>query len=329
MAVPGTYTDFPNGVSSAGVPLLPGNPVWHMGATFYLDPESGVDGNGQTGIGAPIDFPMKLLSAANTILTDESGDKIVLLNDGTTGKSVRLTAALTMSKNNVHFWGTSGRLPWSHRSRITGESSGATFTPLITHSGNGCTWGNFAIFHDYTVDPIAVEITGQRNSYYNVHFAGMGAATGADDAAAASVRINGGDELYFDSCTFGLDTVPRSTTNAEVEIIGGATRIWFKDCFFNAFADNAGHLFVKIDGSGDIDRLVMFENCVFYNAVESTATAMTQAMNVHNTCGGMVILKNCLLIGATDWCEADNGNVYIVDAAPTAGTSGIAVAVTR
>jgi hypothetical protein len=56
---------------------------------------------------------------------------------------------------------------------------------------------------------------------------------------------------------------------------------------------------------------------------------MTAAMNVHNTCGGMVMLKNCALIGATDWAAADNGNVYINGTAATAGSDGIMLAVTQ
>lgn len=302
---------------------------WKQGKVFYLDPESGSDNNGTTLVGATIDKPMQTLLGAYNKLTDESGDKIVLLNDGNTGKSVRLAAALTWAKDNCSLIGVSSMLRWSHRSRITGESTGATFTPLLTVSGHGNTFANFSMFHDYGVDPICMVVTGNRNSFYNCHFGGIGVAAGGDDAAAASVQINGAQETYFERCTFGLDTVPRSTTCAEVEIKSAATRVWFKDCFFNTFADNAGALHVKIDGSGDLDRIAMFEDCVFYNAVESTATAMTSSFDHHNTSGGAVAFRNCLFIGVTDIAAADNGNIYTTDAAPTAGTAGLAVAVTR
>ena len=55
---------------------------------------------------------------------------------------------------------------------------------------------------------------------------------------------------------------------------------------------------------------------------------MLQAMNVHDAAAGVVILKQCLLVGATNWCAADNGNVY-ADNAFAAATSGNAVALTR
>lgn len=323
------YTNYPNGITSQGIPVIPGLPFIPQGAVFWVDPENGVDANGQAGVGATRDAPMKTLAAAYGLLSDEGGDGIILMNDGNTGKSVRLTAALTWAKDNCWMIGDCFQSHVSHRSRITGESSGATFTPLITVSGHGNYFANFQLFHDYTVDPVALIVTGNRNKFENVHIAGMGHADGGDDAAAASLKINGGQENEFVACTIGLDTIARSTTNAEIELVGSATRNVFVECFVSSYADNAGHLWVKIDGSTDIDRYVWFKRTMFYNAVQSAGTTMTQGFNVHATAGGMVILQDCAMVGATDWAAADNGNVYVTNAAPTAGTSGIAVAVTR
>ena len=321
----GNYgTDVGGPFSVDGTPVGPGGAAWHQGKVFYVDGEQGADGHS----GLESRQPMKTLSEVYDKLTDQRGDKIILMNDGATGSSMRLASTLTWSKSNTHLWGVSAPLVWSHRSRITGESGGATFTPLITVSGNGNSFANFSMFHDGTTARYCMDISGNRNSFYNIAFHGLGNATAADDADAASVRISG-EETVFKNCTFGLDTIARSTTNSCVEIIASAARVWFEDCFFNAFADNSGALFVKIDGVNDLDRIAMFKNCVFYNAVESTATTMSQAFSVNNSAGGMVLLQNCTLIGATDWAAANNGNVYISDAAPTAGTSGIAIAVTR
>lgn len=299
-----------------------------LGQTFYVDPELGADGN----VGSAV-APMASIGAAYDRCVSGRGDVVLLkggpTSGGTTGHTNRLSATLTWAKHNTHLIGMGAPTMCNTRARITGPSSGGTFSPVINVTGSGCRFENFSIFDDYTVDPVALQVTGSRNYFGNVHFGGMGAATGADDAAAASLKINGGSENTFVNCYIGLDTVPRSTTNAEIELVGAATRNIFKDCFVAAFADNAGHLFVKIDGSGDIDRFVYFKNCFFYNAVESTATAMTQAMDVHNSCGGMVILDGCTAVGCTDIAAADNGNVFISNAVATAGTSGLAVAVTR
>ena len=315
-----------------GVPVGPsGDTFWHQGKVFYLDPESGVDANGRQGVGASIDRPMKTLLQAFTLCEDNSGDKVVLLNSGTTAKSVRLASTLTWSKSNVHLIGTGSSLHASQRSRITGESGGSTFTPLFTVSGNGCRFQNLQIFQDFGVDPIGINVTGDRNSWVNCHIAGGGLTAGAADAAMASVFISGGEENVFLECLIGLDTIVQEAANSEIELVSAANRTVFDRCFISANAGSSGaaHLWCKIDGSGDIDRYVWFRDCMFYNAVEAGATTMTNAMNVHNSAGGMVILQNCLMVGATDWAAADNANVFANSAVAASATAGFTIAVTR
>ena len=126
-----------------------------------------------------------------------------------------------------------------------------------------------------------------------------------------------------------MDTIARSTTTAEVPLLSPCTRVWFDDCFFSCIADNSGHLFVKIDAAQDLDRLAMFKNCVFYNAIESAGTQMLQAFNVHDEASGVGILQGCTFVGCDNIAIADNGNIYTADPVPTTTTSCIAVAVAR
>jgi len=322
---------YSQGAPVSGIPwfLAP----FRGGRVYYVDPEFGADGNDGSAETPLASLTNSSGTGAYDRCRDGQGDVVVIkggpTSSDTTGHTVRLSSTLDWAKNNTHLIGACAPTMVSQRARITGPSSGGTFSPMVTISSSGCAFMNIALFDDYTVDPVCVNLTGQRNYFENVHFGGMGAATGGDDAAAASLKIDGGDENTFVGCYIGLDTIARSTTNAEIELVGAATRNIFKDCFIASFADNAGHLFVKIDGSGDIDRFVYFKNCFFYNAVESTATTMTQAMDVHNTCGGMVILDGCTAVGCTDIAAADNGNVFLTQAVATAGTSGLAVAATR
>lgn len=55
---------------------------------------------------------------------------------------------------------------------------------------------------------------------------------------------------------------------------------------------------------------------------------MTEAIDINSTQNGVIILKDCTLVGATDWEAGDEGLVFIDGGAPTTGTSGIAVATT-
>ena len=219
----------------------------------------------------------------------------------------------------------------SQRARITGPSTGGTFSPLVSVTASGCEFSNFTIFDDYTVDPVALKVSGSNNLFLGLNIEGMGIAAGSADAAAASLWIAGGSQNTFLRCTIGLDTVARSTTNAEILLTAAATRNVFEDCDIIAYCSNAGHLFVSAAAASTLDRYTKFIRCRFTNVPTGigSGTTMTQAMNIHASSGGFVELYDCSLLGATDWCAADNGNVFAYGTSVTAGTVGLAAAVTR
>jgi hypothetical protein len=193
---------------------------------------------------------------------------------------------------------------------------------LITVSGDGCLFANIHAFHgfDDASAQICLNVTGQRNVFHDCHFAGMGHATAGDDAGGSSVSLTGNGENTFLGGVIGLDTVARSTTNAEIDLKSAAVRNRFLGVDIITFADNAGHLFVKADTAGDLDRFTIFRDCRFINAVSSTATTMTAAMDIDASAGGMIMIDDCALVGATDWTAADAANVFIYG--PGMGTSG-------
>jgi hypothetical protein len=308
-----------------GAAVLPSGILGVRGNTYYLDPTAAAEGDGSA------DSPFKTLPVAYAACVDGQGDKIIIVSNGvasTASGAVVLAAAFDWAKKNTHLIGDCAPTMIGQRVRIVGPTAG--LANLFKVSGSGCVFANLTIHDSYTVDPVALTVTGSRNYFWNCNIQGMAAATGGDDAAGASVKIDAGQENTFEQCVIGLDTVARSTTNAELELVNAAARNVFKDCTFLSFCDNAGHVFVKIDAAADIDRFVLFDNCMFYNAVDSTSTTMTNAMVVQTDCGGSVILKNCSMYGATDWNSADVGNV--VTNSLTAGggtTTSMLLAVTR
>jgi hypothetical protein len=53
---------------------------------------------------------------------------------------------------------------------------------------------------------------------------------------------------------------------------------------------------------------------------------MTEAFDVHASAGGLILLKNCTVVGATDWeANVESANTFIDGGAPTNNTSGLAV----
>jgi hypothetical protein len=169
----------------------------------------------------------------------------------------------------------------------------------------------------------AFELTGERNSFINCHIAGIGHAT-MDVAAARSMIINGGDENWFSRCVIGVDTISRATASAEIEFAGQATRNVFEDCIIPTMAGDAGFVFIDFDAASTLDRFQLFRRCSFINAVKSTATAMTEAVDSHASAGGMVVFEDCNLVGVTagQHDAGSVGNVYVNSGAPAANGDG-------
>jgi hypothetical protein len=316
MSAPGT--NFKNGVFSMGMPVSGGGmmipTMGGLGAAkaYFVDPANGSDGND----GLTMTTALDSVSAAYAKTVDTQGDVIYLMNDGNASGTSREDATITWSNDNTHLVGLCAPTMISQRARISPNTSGvnAIVTPQLTVSGNGNIFSNISLFEGDDQDGTAsecVRVTGSRNYFHNVAMMNMGSANSGDEANSCNLKISGGQENTFDGCYIGLDTIARSTTNANVELVSAATRNIFRDCVFPAFADNAGVLWVKIDGAGDIDRFVIFKNCLFYNAIGSTGTTMTAGLNVHASAGGLVILQGCAQVGATEWVGSTNANVYI------------------
>lgn len=330
----GGLTNFPNGISSFGIPVFGGNfsmPISGSGGkAFFVDPARGGDSNPGT-----FQKPLATVTAAYNKTTDKAGDVVYLLNDGNTSGTSRDTATITWSNDNTHLVGLCAPSMISQRARISPPTSAtAIVTPQLTVSGNGCTFANVSLFEGTSEDSVAsesVRVTGSRNYFYNVAMMNMGDASNGhsgDEANSCNLKISGGEENVFERCYIGLDTAARSTTNANVELVSAAARNMFIDCFFPMFADAATPSFVKVDGSGDIDRFVYFRNCMFYNAIGSTATTVNQVASVHASAGGLVIFDYCSSVGATEWETTASTNVYlnmpIPDAVQPAGGTMVA-----
>lgn len=304
MSVPGKLTNYPNGVTSFGgiiVPDIPGN-----GKRFWVDP---VNGSASYDGRSPQRAFAKL-STAHGYCTAGKNDVVYLIGDGASTGSARETATLTWSKDATHLIGVTAPTMVAQRARIA-TASGSNFTPLMTVTANGCIFSNFSMFHGYDTAEaqICLRLTNaQRNYFSNVHIGGIGHATAGDDAGSASLHLDGASENTFDNCMIGLDTIARSTSNAEILIdvgTGACTRNIFRRCFISSYADNAGHFFVAAAASGAIDRYVWFDDCTFYNAVGSAATTMTAGMSIHATVGGLFLLTgSTAFIGCTDIANA-------------------------
>lgn len=268
-----------------------GQPV--VGNIWYVD---AVNGSDTANSGTSWDDAFKTLTKAEDSAVSNNYDVIIIAPGGSTATTE--VASITWDKNHITVFGACAPVGISQRARVLFSS--AVISPCMTISGYGNRFMNIQI-GTYEDINVLISLTGDRNYFGNVHFAGMGNATTGDDAAGRIISMSGAEENLFEDCTIGLDTVARSTTNASVELASASNRNIFRNCRFLAFADNAGALFVKAASAADIDRFVLFDHCIFHNAANSSASTMTTAMSTHAAVGGSVILHDCWLFGATDW----------------------------
>ena len=293
-------TNFPNGLSSMGVPLPSGVPFGPNSRSYFVDGANGSDGNSGLSSGRAL----KTISAAHSLCVAGRNDVVYVMGNGATSGTARETATLTWSKNATHLIGVAAPGLVAQRARISTASSTSAVTPILTVSGSGCLFAGLHLFQDFSTDAanICVEITGERNVFQRCHIAGGGTNTGADNAGMRSLKITGGSgngEHLFEDCVIGLDTVERgAAASAEMEIDGASPRNIFRRCLFIARTDAAAHDMVLI-GVGGIDRYLIMEDCIFWNDITGGGTAMDELFNLDASSGGAVLLMNCVTKGAT------------------------------
>ena len=321
----GSFTNFPNGITSLGVPTFGTGFIPPFPSNYIFVEE--VAGAGVLYGQGTAQQPFNTLGQA-LAQCPASGSNNVIFLTGT----VHLTAPLVWSNSNVHLVGLCPSVRRGKRARIS--VSGATpFGPLVSVTGSGCIFQNFGTFFGFSTtgatSPICWQDTGGHNYYSLVEFLGFGdqtASTGtANQTGARALKFNTSTgETTFSSCVFGVDTEQRGATNYTVEVAGGAPRVTFEDCDFEADIGSGGtsgsHLLI---GSAGIDRYMNINRCRFLNSTKSGASAMAQAFNVSASAGGVVLLDQSTFFGITAIETTPSASVYM-NMAPANTGGGLA-----
>lgn len=335
-------TNFPNGISSFGVPVM-GNfgGIPFTGNYWFVNPITGADGND----GTPA-LPLKTLYGALARCISGNNDVVILIGDGASTGTARLSLALAQATDST---ATSGTLNWNknathligvcaptrvgQRARIappTGVYTAATFvgTNFVNVTGTGCLFANIDTFAGFSTGVngmVGWADAGGRNAYVNCNVQGMADAASAAGSSSRDMVISS-QENSFTKCTIGTDTVARSAANASIEFTTAAARNVFESCIFPFMTSAATPLGIK-SAVGGMDRWQSFENCTFINSVQSGSTAMDGLSTLAASSGGLILFKNPTLVGITEFGTdaTSRGQIYVDGAAPTAGTSGIAV----
>lgn len=295
--------------------------IW-PGRFFYLDPSASVQGNGTR------QAPFNTLAAAYAATTDGQNDVVLLVGNGATSASVRLTSTFTWAKNATHLVGITAPTHIAQRARITTATTQTTnINPLFNITGSGCIFQNFSFFQGVgqsATDEQLITIGGDRNWFQNVHFGGMGHANGAARAGSYVIGLNGGDENLFQECAIGLDTVARSAANASVKLVAASQRNEFVDCLFPMYPTANSPLFVDASLSGGLNGSEMwFRRCTFTGLLAATSgTQPAVTVTSNTTLNGNIYFDGCTTVAAK-WAVAATGSTTVkVMSYATAATTG-------
>lgn len=348
-----SLTNFPNGITSFGVPVFGNVPFGKTPKCWFVDPANGSDGYE----GTSPDRAFQTLYRAHWAATAGQNEVVFLIADVTTstGGTARLslanavaaaayapagtatptTGTLTWSKNATHLIGVCAPTMVAQRARIAPPSG--TYTQATFGSGNfmvvsasGCIFSNFSIFNGFSTggtNQIAMTVTGSRNYFENVNIYGMADAASAADTGSRSLKIGsaGSGENTFVNCVIGGDTVTRSVANASLELAGATPRNIFKGCVFPFHTSNAGVLGILGTGNNCVDRYNIFDNCTFFNAIDTSSTQMTVLASFTTAApNGTLLFKDCNTYGITKFGDANAlANSAINMAAVSAAAGGL------
>lgn len=297
-----------------GIPRGPNSNI------YMVDPANGSDSNP----GTSFKFPLASIEAAEALCTANQHD-VVLYLAGSSGNN--LAAALTWDKNYTHLVGWCAPTQTAQRSRIFQTSTLTGASPLLNITATGCIFKNFYIFQgvDDATSLINVAVTGGRNYFENVHFAGGGHASQAIDGGA-SLKLDAAEENTFVNCTIGVDTIDAATGMVGLLFDSEAHRNVFRDCIFRMRAGNSGAAFVEVADATGIDRDNTFVDCLFIN--NSTANDMDSAFVIPAGMGEprTLLLKDCIFHNVTKLDANDRGVLFgNMNAITGADASGVAV----
>src|SRR3990167_7215399 len=329
-------TTFADQVQQFGGAPVGGLPYsWLMGKggkTLFVSPyrtASSTSGVGSDSNPGTFKRPLKTISAAYAKCNGSRGEIIYVMGHANAAADISddLSETLTWAKNSVHLIGLTTPAMVSQRARINQLSTATGVSPLVNVTGNNCTFANLQIFQGVAdaTSLINVQVTGQRNYFDNVHFAGIGNAT-MSAAGCASLNLEGAAENVFRHCVIGLDTITMDADGRNMTVDGAATRNLFEDCLFQAYISATGAAHVEIIDTTGVDRWLWFKNCLFTSKSTNKTVDMAEVFVVPaGISQGAILLQGCSAHndgGAPVWTAGTEGIIWADMVAPAASAGG-------
>ena len=321
-------TNFPNGISSFGVPMIGNGVPATFGDVFFVDYRNGADGN----TGKSPDRALKTLSRAYALCTTNHNDVVLVDGDST----VTETAMISLTKNRVHTIGLTGPgfpLGYGAGAKVNiGVTTDTDDIALIKNTGVRNSFSNIKFSSGNTLTE-AIYVFAEGGEYTRFFGCEFYKSTHLTTTAAAEVLCNG-DSAQFYGCTFG-DLVNargtggscvRATVNFDREQITGkvARDVSFVDCTFLVNAADTGVAMCHITAATDIERRLVFERPKFINAHLALADPGEAILISAAQTQGKVLLIDPVTLDCSAHASASAGAYLTGGSAPVDTTTGIA-----
>lgn len=289
-------TNFPNGITSMGVPI-PGHLGWKRGAyTWFVDGTQGSDGNGGRDAENAFSTIGKAISMASAY------DVIYVLDKGNSStdpnpyQETSANLSIAYAKNNLALIGVPANIHQTFGLQVKNLSD-ATTTPVLTVKAPFCTIENLdfnkggggvgsciSLLDDGDTTNLALG-----SSVYNCHLRNSARGSAAR-TAAGGVYIVGGWYYTIKGCYFMDNTTGVYMTSGTSTLKG----ITIQDCIFNGALAN---LDTDIYTAGTSYNLTV-DNCTFAHDIPAFAGAGALTAYIYDVVSAPASITRCTF--ATD-----------------------------
>lgn len=319
-------TNFEHGLASYGVPVYGDLALAGTGNRYWVNYTTGNDATAAKSNSK--DRPWKTIAKAYSAVETNKDDMIILHGSA----SHVLTEMLTVSKNRVHFRSADPALRmYGQNAKISmGVTSAATDLGVILNTGVRNSFENIKFTSANTKDESLYTFL-EGGEYTKFDYCEFYKGTDLDQTTAAEFVCNG-DSAQFYRCTFGsiADAQTGTTIRPSVLLTAGVAGsgkvsrdVIFDDCLFWKSAGHVNGRHVYGANATDIERMMLFNNCVFINSKIAAAVPAQCVATGSSLTVGQVLLNNCASINNTKLTTTTG--MFVTGAVPTAATTGIAV----
>jgi len=324
------FTSFPNGITSMGVPVIPGigqgiglgKIYWVVAAksssNLYYEKLRGQVSD---------EYIDSTIAAAYAKCTAAQGDTVYI-----TPGVYALTSAVTWAKENTHLIGTCappGDSDYYMNVGVQIYTDTATVGHMFNVTGNNCQFHNLSFAHNGAIATInsAVRVSGYGCHFYGCTMKGIMNTTQAYIGSCSVLIASGASGYLFDNCTIGSNTWFTRDVAYQPQVYYGGTQesglgagygpqngVW-KDC---RFLDNTTTItvpMIRVGGvlataapAGDeaMDRDHMFLSCHFSNWYGGSGEidAITQVFDLASLTMYNIRLIDCSSQGYSTWRTA-------------------------